>query len=94
LIAYRYRLRRTKSIQKENKLFEEIKNNIEYIKIIGSEKQEIKKSNFFSSGDVFALSFSKALYATIPNYVMIKILPILFLILVAGQDGVFLGLLY
>src|SRR5436309_2947228 len=98
LFAYRYRLQRTKSIQKENQRFEEIKNNIEYIKISGAEKQEIKKSKTFSNNNlknIFALVFSKSLYATIPNYVMVEIFPILLLIfLVNVETAAFLGLLY
>src|SRR4051795_5705157 len=92
LFAYRYRLQRTKSIQKENKRFEEIKNNIEYIKISGAEKQEIRKNKIFSTNNlknIFALAFSKSLFATIPNYVMVEILPILFLTLVGGREGTF-----
>jgi len=46
-ITYRYRLKRINFIQRENKRFEEIKNNIEYVKVSGAEKREIKKSRQF-----------------------------------------------
>ncbi|CAG8464038.1 1072_t:CDS:2 [Ambispora leptoticha] len=90
-LAYRYRKQRLNFIQKENKRFEEIKNNIEYIKIKGAEKKEIKKSRQFLKNNwrnILSLSFTKSLYASITNYVLLEFLPIFFLIFFVGGQGV------
>jgi ABC-type multidrug transport system fused ATPase/permease subunit len=90
-LTYRYRKQRLNFIQKENKRFEEIKNNIEYIKIRGAEKKEIKKSKQFLKNNwrnILNLSFTKSLYASITNYVLLEFLPIFFLIFLVGGQGV------
>lgn len=96
-LTYSYRLKRLKFVQKENKRFEEVKNNIEYIKTRGAEKSEIKKSRRFLKNnwkDVFYLSFTKSLYAAVPNYVILEILPIFFLAFFVSQGAGFTLALY
>lgn len=91
-LTYSYRLKRLKFIQKENKRFEEIKNNIEYVKVTGAEKKEINKSRQFLRNNwknVVRLSFTKSLYAAIPNYVILEILPIIFLPFFVGSEFIF-----
>ncbi|CAI2171415.1 8198_t:CDS:2 [Funneliformis geosporum] len=44
-ISYRYKLKRDREFEKENKRFKELKDNVEYVKTTGTENQEIKKSN-------------------------------------------------
>jgi ABC-type multidrug transport system fused ATPase/permease subunit len=90
-LAYRYRKRRLNFIQRENKRFEEVRNNIEYIKVTGAEKKEIKKSKQFLKNNwknILGLSFTKSLYASITNYVLLEFLPIFFLIFFVGGQGV------
>lgn len=86
-LSYRYRMRRNKAIQRENKYFEEIKDNIEYVKIVGAEKKEISKNKRLIKSDtknMFYFALSKSLYATIPNYAMLKYLPVVLLFFVKG----------
>jgi glucose-6-phosphate 1-dehydrogenase len=94
-LSYRFRLRRNKSLQKENKNFEEIKDNIEYIKATGSEKTEIQKDQKLmkkTSRNLFALALSKSLYGTIPNYILLEYLPV-FLLFTLAKTG-FWAVLY
>ena len=89
--AYYYRLKRTKSIQRENKHFEELKNNIEYIKTVGSEKQEVRRNDKLLKNNlknVLHLAGSKSLYATLPNYALLEYLPVIFLIAIGKSQGV------
>ncbi|CAI2189138.1 7622_t:CDS:2 [Funneliformis geosporum] len=89
-IAYRPRFRRTKDVQQENKHFEELKNNLEYIKITGTEKKEIEKNDNLVTKNlkkIFPLVAGKTTFATIPNYLLVKALPLPFL-LVAETRGV------
>ncbi|CAI2163586.1 2060_t:CDS:2 [Funneliformis geosporum] len=84
-LSYHYRTRRNRAIQRENKHFEEIKDNVEYVKISGAEKKEIAKNKKLIKNDTKNMLFfalSKSLYATIPNYAMLKYLPITLLFLV------------
>jgi len=84
-LAYHYRIRRIRAIQRENKHFEEIKDNVEYVKINGAEKKEISKNKrLIKNGTKNMLFFalSKSLYATIPNYSMLKYLPVILLFFV------------
>nr|CAG8557813.1 10663_t:CDS:10 [Entrophospora candida] len=90
-LTYRHRKQRLNFIQKENKRFEEIKNNIEYIKITGAEKKEIRKTKQFLKNNwrnILNLSFTKSLYASITNYVLLEFLPVFFLIFFVGNQGV------
>lgn len=87
--TYRFRWQRTKKIQQENKHFEELKENTEYIKITGNESEEIQKNNRLikkNLGSIFYLVISKSLFATIPNYLLLEIFPVFFLI-AAYQRG-------
>lgn len=87
--AYRFRWQRTKKVQQENKYFEELKENTEYIKITGTEREEIQENNRLiekNLDSILYLAISKSLFATIPNYLLLKILPVFFLI-AAHQQG-------
>ncbi|CAJ0761146.1 16105_t:CDS:2 [Entrophospora sp. SA101] len=87
--AYRPRFRRVKDIQRENSHFEELKTNIEYIKTTGTEKKEIEKNNNLVTKNlkkIFPLVASKSVFATIPNYLLVKALPLPFL-LIADTRG-------
>ncbi|RHZ35541.1 ATP-binding cassette domain-containing protein [endosymbiont GvMRE of Glomus versiforme] len=94
LLAYLPRLRRTKDVQQENKHFEELKTNIEYIKIVGSEKEEIKKNDNLVTKNlkkIFPLVVGKTTFATVPNYLLVKALPLPFLLFAEtrGVAGLF-----
>ncbi|CAG8646154.1 12018_t:CDS:2, partial [Ambispora gerdemannii] len=98
-LAYRPRWRRTRNIQRENKHFEELKENTEYIKITGTEKQEIKKNKSLLHKNlkkILPLAVNKSLFATVPNYLMVKALPLPFLLAAnsRGMEEIYLFLLY
>jgi ABC-type multidrug transport system fused ATPase/permease subunit len=91
-LSYRYRLQRNKAIQKENKYFEEIKNNIQYIKTTGSERAEIDKNKKLAKAEkknFLSLALSKSLYGSIPNYIMLEYMPIILLFFLGGKEGKF-----
>ena len=44
-LSYRYRLKRDREFEKENKRFRELRENIEYVKVTGNEEKEIIRSN-------------------------------------------------
>ena len=95
--AYLPRFRRTKDIQQENSHFEELKANVEYIKISGAEKKEIKKNNNLITKNLkklFPLVASKTFFATIPNYLLIKALPLPFLLVADARGTLSLFVLY
>lgn len=84
-LSYYHRSRRMRIIQKENKHFAELENNLEYVKTVGSEKEEIHKHRKLLKGNLknaISLAASKSLYATLPNYVLLSYLPVLFLFFV------------
>jgi len=87
-LSYYYRSRRTRQIQKENKHLTELENNLEYIKTVGSERKEIHEHQLLLKNNLknaVFLAISKSLYATLPNYALLKYLPILFLLLVKDK---------
>ncbi|CAG8592168.1 1902_t:CDS:1, partial [Ambispora leptoticha] len=82
-LTYHYRKRRNRVVYQENKQFEEIKNNLEYIKITGAEAIEIrknKKSMKDTAKNLFPLALSKSLYGTIPNYILLDYMPVVLLL--------------
>ena len=82
-LSYYYRQRRKRTINQENKQFEEIKNNIEHIKIAGAEEIEIqknKKSMKDTAKKLFPLALSKSLYGAIPNYILLEYMPVILLL--------------
>jgi ATP-binding cassette, subfamily B, multidrug efflux pump len=86
-LAYYYRKKRNLNIHRENKQFEEIKNNIEYIKVSGSEKIEMQKNRASmkkTAKSLFPLALAKSLYGTIPNYIILDYAPVI-LLLLAGE---------
>lgn len=91
-LSYRHRLRRNRVIQKENKYFEEIKNNVQYIKATGSEKVEINKSKKQAKEEkknFLSLALSKSLYGSVPNYILLEYMPIFLLFFLGGKEGKF-----
>ncbi|MEG7978471.1 MAG: hypothetical protein NY202_00680 [Mollicutes bacterium UO1] len=95
--AYRPRFRRVKDIQRENSHFEELKTNIEYIKTTGTEKKEIEKNNNLVTKNlkkIFPLVTSKAVFATIPNYLLVNALPLPFLLIADKRGTLSIFLLY
>ncbi|KLL01703.1 MAG: ABC transporter, MsbA-related [Mycoplasmataceae bacterium RC_NB112A] len=95
--ACRPRFRRTKDIRHENNRFEELKTNLEYIKITGTEKKEIEKNDSLITKNlkkIFPLVASKAAFATVPNYLLLKTLPLPFLLIAETQGTISLFVLY
>jgi len=87
-LSYRYRKRRNKVINRENKQFEEIKDNIEFIKTAGAEEKEIrqnKKSFRNDAKSIFPIALSKSLYGTIPNYILLEYMPVVLLLFLADN---------
>ena len=87
-LAYHYRKKRSLNIHQENKQFEEIKNNIEYIKVSGSEKIEIQKNKVsmrMTAKSLFPLALTKSLYGTIPNYIILEYAPVVLLFCVGAK---------
>ena len=88
-ISYRYKLKRDREFEKENKRFKELRSNIEYIKTTGAENQEIERSNQQFTNNLrknYTFIALKSVYATIPGYILVRFIPFLFLI-ISGQLG-------
>jgi hypothetical protein len=71
--------------------------NIEYIKVTGAEKKEIKKNNNLLTKNlkkIFSLVSSKTVFATVPNYLLVKTLPLPFLLVAETKGVVSLFVLY
>lgn len=88
-LSYRYRLKRDKEIDKENKRFKELKDNIEYIKSTRAETMEIKQSNKQFTNNLrknYGFVFTKSIYATVPSYILVRFIPFSFLI-ISGQTS-------
>ena len=92
-LSYRYRLKRDKEIDKENKRFKELKDNIEYIKSTGAESKEIKQSNQQFIDNLrknYSFVFTKSIYATVPSYILVRFIPFFFLIINGQANGAIL----
>jgi ABC-type multidrug transport system fused ATPase/permease subunit len=90
-ISYRYKLKRDRSFDRENKRFKELRDNLEYIKTTGAEIREIRESKRQFTNNLrknYAFMTTKSIYATIPSYILVRFIPFLFLVM-SGQaeDG-------
>jgi len=89
-ISYQYKLKRDQEIDKENKRFKELRDNIEYIKTTGTENKEIEQSNQQLANNLqknYAFVVTKSIYATIPSYVLVRFIPFLFLVMSGQVSG-------
>jgi len=89
-ISYRYKLKRDREFEKENKRFKELKDNIEYVKTTGAEKKEIKQSNQQFDRNLrknYTFIATKSIYATIPSYILVRFIPFLFLVMSGQVSG-------
>jgi ABC-type multidrug transport system fused ATPase/permease subunit len=89
-LSYRYKLKRDREFEKENKRFKELRDNIEYIKTTGAENKEIKQSNQQFTNNLrknYAFIATKSIYATIPSYILVRFIPFLFLVMSGQVSG-------
>jgi len=89
-ISYRYKLKRDREFEKENKRFKELRDNVEYIKTAGAENKEIKQSNQQFAKNLrknYAFIAIKSIYATIPSYILVRFIPFIFLVMSGQVSG-------
>jgi ABC-type multidrug transport system fused ATPase/permease subunit len=89
-LTYRYHLKRNKRIEKENKYFKELNDNLEYVKISGAVKKETKKSNNLLENNLkknVSFVLAKSTYATVPSYLLRYGIPLVFLYYYTGSEG-------
>ncbi|CAG8785696.1 24811_t:CDS:2, partial [Racocetra persica] len=85
--SYRYKLKRDREFDRENKRFKELKDNLEYIKTTGAEDREIQQSQQQFTNNLrrnYAFVLTKSIYATIPSYILVRFIPFTFLV-ISGQ---------
>ena len=89
-IAYYYHYQKNQRMQKEDKNFKELSDNIEYIKTVGTEKEEIKKNNILLNSNLrksHSFVLAKSAYATVPSYLLRHGVPLIFISLHQGAKG-------